>query len=62
MASRDKLTIMRIQRILVMLTLSAIVTAFTGCCSLPFGCPSGEKVIAAREQGRLGLDLSLIHI
>lgn len=56
MASRDNLTIMRKQRILVMLVLSVVASALTGCCSLPFGCPSGEKVIAAREQGRLGLD------
>ena len=28
----------------------------SGCCALAWRCPSGKKVIAAREQGRLGMD------
>ena len=38
------------------LLLMSVMGVFPGCSSLPFRCPSGEKVIAAREQGRLGLD------
>ena len=32
------------------------VVSLSGCCALPWRCPSGEEVIAAREQGRLGMD------